>query len=61
MPVLKLEVYETTKILVQEISQDLFDIQSILHFRQVHGDLNKPNGNLNKLYLISALKQVLNL
>ena len=61
MPLIKLEVYDTTKILIQEINQDLFDFQSTLHFRQVHGNLNKSHSNLNKLYLTSALKQVLNL
>ena len=45
MPLIKLEVYDTTKILIQEINQDLFDFQSTLHFRQTHGNLNKPHGN----------------
>ena len=47
MPVIKLELCDTTKILVQEINQDLFDFQSTLHFRQIHDNLNKPHGNLN--------------
>ena len=61
MPLIKLELCDTTKILVQEINQDLFDFQSTLHFRQTHDNLNKSHGNLNKLYLTSALKLVLNL
>ena len=46
MPVIKLKVYDTTRILIQEINQDLFDFQSTLHFRHTPGNLNKSDNNL---------------